>query len=326
MIANRSTAALAAAALLFALASGALAQDNYPSRPITLLVPFPPGGSADTVIRPVAQKAAYNMKATIVIDNPPGGGGNVAAQATKAAAPDGYTLFLTNMGLMSVNPILYPEMHFDPVKDVAPITPIISFPHILVVPPGSPVKTVADLVALAKTKPGGLSFGSQGVGSGGQILGEVFKNRLGVPMVHVPYRGAAPAATDIMADRLDFLFTSYISVGEQAKAGKLRVIAIGGPKRIDAVPDIPTVAEAGYPELSLLMWHGMVAPAGLPAPIVMRLNTEFAKAARNPEIQQIIAPQATDLMLTSPQEFSAMIAADTERLGKVIRDAGIKVK
>jgi tripartite-type tricarboxylate transporter receptor subunit TctC len=129
-----------------------------------------------------------------------------------------------------------------------------------------------------------------------------------------------------MAGRLDFLFTSYISVGEQAKAGKLRVIAIGGPKRIDAVPDIPTVAEAGYPELSLLMWHGMVAPAGLPAPIAMRLNAEFAKAARSPEIQQIIAPQATDLMLTSPQEFSAMIAADTERLGKVIRDAGIKVK
>ena len=254
------TVAIAAGALL-ALATAAFA-DDYPSHPITILVPFPPGGSADTVIRPVAQKVADNMKATFVIDNRPGGGGNVAAQAIKAAAPDGYTLFLTNMGIMSVNPMLYPEMHFDPVNDVQPITPIISFPHILVVPPDSPVKTVADLAALAKTKPGGLSFGSQSVGSGGQILGEMFKSRVGVPMVHVPYRGAAPAATDIMAGRLDFLFTSYISIGEQAKAGKLRIIAIGGPKRIKEIPDIPTMAEAGYPGLDLVMWHGMVATGG----------------------------------------------------------------
>ena len=228
-------------------------------------MPFPPGGSADVVIRPVAAKVAEALKQPIVIDNRSGGGGNIAAQVTKQAAPDGYTLFLTNMGVMSVNPILSPELNIDPVKDFQPITPIISFPHILVVPPDSPVKTVADLAALAKTKPGGLSFGSQGVGSGGQILGEMFKSRLGVPMVHVPYRGAAPAATDIMAGRLDFLFTSYISIGEQAKAGKLRIVAIGGPKRIDAEPGIPTMAEAGFPGLDLEMWHGMVAPAGTPA-------------------------------------------------------------
>jgi tripartite-type tricarboxylate transporter receptor subunit TctC len=220
---------------------------------------------------------------------------------------------------MSVNPILTPDMNVDPVKDFQPITPIISFPHILVVPPDSPVKTVADLVALAKTKPGGLSFGSQGVGSGGQILGEVFKNRLGVPMVHVPYRGAAPDRHHGRPPRFPI---HVLHLGWRAGQGR----QAPRHRHRNAVPDIPTVAEAGYPELSLLMWHGMVAPAGLPAPIVMRLNAEFAKAARSPEIQQIIAPQATDLMLTSPQEFSAMIAADTERLGKVIRDAGIKVK
>ena len=304
----------------------AAAQSDYPSRPITLLVPFPPGGSADTVIRPIAQKVADVLKQPIVIDNRPGGGGNVAAVATKQATPDGYTLFLTNMGVMSVNPILWGDLRFDPVKDFAPITPIISFPHILVVPADSPAKTIGELAAYARTKPGGLSFGSQGVGSGGQIIGEMFKARLGAPMVHVPFRGAGPAATEIMAGRIDFLFTSYISVGEQAKAGKLRMIAVAGKKRTDAAPDLPTVAEAGFAGLDMDMWHGMVAPAGTPAPIVRRLNEEFSKAARAPDIMRIIAPQATDLMLSTPGEFQKMIAEDTERLSKIIRDAGIKAQ
>jgi tripartite-type tricarboxylate transporter receptor subunit TctC len=308
----------------FATAPGALAQSDYPTRPITLLVPFPPGGSADTVIRPVAQKVADALKQPIVIDNRPGAGGNVAAVATKQATPDGYTLFLTNMGVMSVNPILFPDLRFDPVKDFAPITPIISFPHILVVPPDSPVKTVADLAALAKTKPGGLSFGSQGVGSGGQILGEMFKARVGVPMVHVLFRGAAPAATEIMAGRIDFLFTSYISIGEQAKSGKLRIIAVGGKKRSDAAPEIPTMAEQGFPGLDLEMWHGMVAPAGTPPAIVKRLNEEFNKAAKSPEIARIVAVQATDVVVSNPDDFAKMIAADTERLGRIMREAGIK--
>jgi tripartite-type tricarboxylate transporter receptor subunit TctC len=325
MIANRRRTITALAALLGAFIAGtACAQDGYPSRPITLIVPFPPGGSADVVIRPVAAKVAEALKQPIVIDNRSGGGGNIAAQVTKQAAPDGYTLFLTNMGVMSVNPILTPDMNVDPVKDFQPITPIISFPHILVVPPDSPVRSVADLAALAKTKPGGLSFGSQGVGSGGQIMGEMFKTRLGVPMVHVPYRGAAPAATDIMAGRLDFLFTSYISIGEAAHAGKLRIIAIGGPRRISAWPDIPTMAEAGYPGLDLEMWHGMVAPAGTPAPIVKRLHDEFGKATRSPDILRIVEPQATDVFLASPDEFGKRIADDSQRLGAIIRAAGIK--
>ena len=325
----RTTTILACslAAWLAAAPAASAQTDSYPSRPITLIVPFPPGGSADVVIRPVAAKVAEALKQPIVIDNrSSGGGGNIAAQSTKQAAPDGYTLFLTNMGVMSINPILTPDMNVDPVKDFQPITPIISFPHILVVPPESPVRTVADLAALAKTKPGGLSFGSQGIGSGGQILGEMFKARLGVPMVHVPYRGAAPAATDIMAGRLAFLFTSYISIGEQAKADKLRIIAIGGLKRIDAAPAIPTMAEAGYPGLDLEMWHGMVAPAGTPAPIVKRLNEEFIKATRSPEILRIVEPQATDVFLTTPEEFGKRIASDTKRLGGIIHAARIKAQ
>jgi tripartite-type tricarboxylate transporter receptor subunit TctC len=318
--------ACTAAAWLAAAPAASAQGDNYPSRPVTLLVPFPPGGSADVVIRPVAAKVADALKQAIVIDNRSGGGGNIAAQATKAATPDGYTLFLTNMGVMSVNPVLSPELNLDPVRDFQPITPIIIFPHILVVPADSPVKTVADLAAHAKSKPGGLSFGSQGVGSGGQILGEMFKAQVGVPMVHVPYRGAAPAATDIVAGRLDFLFTSYISIGEMAKAGKLRIVAIGGKKRIEAEPGVPTMAEAGFPGLDLEMWHGLVAPAGTPAPIVKRLHDEFAKAARDPDITRIVKPQATDVLITSPEDFSKMIASDTQRLGKVIRESGIKLQ
>jgi tripartite-type tricarboxylate transporter receptor subunit TctC len=313
--------------LLAGLTGASLAQtDNYPSRTITLIVPFPPGGSADTVIRPVAQKVSDSLKQTIVIDNRPGGGGNIAALATKQAAPDGYTLFLTNMGVMSINPILFPDMRVDPIKDFQPITPIISFPHILVVPGDSPVKSLSDLVALAKSKSGGLSFGSQGVGSGGQILGEMFKGRVGAPMVHVPYRGAAPAATDLMAGRIDFLFTSYISIGEQAAAGKVRIIAIGGAKRVDAAPNIPTMAEAGFPGVEMDMWHGMVAPSGTPTQIVNRLNDEFIKASRSPDIGRIVAQQATDIFLLTPEEFSKHIADDTSRLGKIIHETGIKLQ
>jgi len=316
------------ALLISPVLGGALSAqtDNYPSRTITLLVPFPPGGSSDTVIRPIAQKVAASLGQTIVIDNRSGAGGNVAALATKQAAPDGYTLFLANMGTLSVNPSLYPDLRFDPVKDFQPITPIISFPHILIVNVDSPVKSVAELAALAKSKPGGLSFGSQGVGSGGQILGEMFKSVVGAPMVHVPYRGAAPAVTDVMGGRMDFLFTSYISAGEQAQGGKVRILAIAGKKRIDAAPNVPTMAEAGFPGLDLEMWHGMVAPAGTPAPIVKRLNEEFIKASRSPDIQRIVESQATDLFLSTPHEFATTIAADTERLGKVIRDAGIKLQ
>ncbi len=206
---------------------------------------------------------------------------------------------------------------------MAPITPIISFPHILIVPADSPAKSVKELAAYAKTKPGGLSFASQGVGSGGQILGEMFKGRAGAPMVHVPYRGAAPAVTDVMSGRVDFLFTSYISAGEQAASGKVRILSIAGLKRTDAAPNVPTMAEAGFPGLDLDMWHGMVAPAGTPAAIVKRLNGEFVKATRSPEIERIIAPQATDVFLTTPDEFAKRIAADTQRLGKIIREAGI---
>ena len=298
----------------------------YPSRPITIVVPFPPGGSSDVVTRVVAQKLADNLKASVVIDNRGGGGGVPAAIAIKQTTPDGYTLFLANNGLFAIMPALSADIRFDPIKDFQPITPLFSFPSVLVVPAASPARSAKELVELAKTKPGGLNYASQGVGSGGHILGEMFRLKSGVHMVHVPYRGAGPAVTDLAAGNVDFLFSSYVSAIGQVQGGKLRVIGWTATKRSPALPDVPTMAEAGYPGTELEIWQGIVAPAGTPPEIVRKLNEEFVKAANASEVVQKIAAQAVDITTSTPEEFAKLLAADVDRLGKVIRDAGIKAQ
>jgi tripartite-type tricarboxylate transporter receptor subunit TctC len=302
------------------------AAEVFPSRPITIVVPFPPGGSSDVVTRLVAQKLADNLKANVVIDNRGGGGGVPAAIAFKQTAPDGYTLFLANNGLFAIMPAISADVRFDPIKDFQPITPLFSFPSVLVVPAASPARSVKELVELAKTKPGGLNYGSQGVGSGGHILGEMFRLKSGVRMVHVPYRGAGPAVNDLVAGNIDYLFSSYVSAIGQVQAGKLRVIGWTATKRSPALPDVPTMAEAGYPGTELEIWQGIVAPAGTPPEIVRKLNEEFVKAANAPEVVQKIAAQAVDITTSTPEAFAKLIASDVDRLGKVIRDAGIKAQ
>jgi tripartite-type tricarboxylate transporter receptor subunit TctC len=302
----------------------ALAQADYPSRPITIVVPFPPGGSSDVVTRMVAQKLGENLKANVVIENRGGGGGVPAAITTKQAAPDGYTLFLANNGLFAIMPALTADIRFDPIKDFLPVTPLFSFPSVLVVPAGSPAKSAKDLVELAKKKPGGLNYASQGVGSGGHILGEMFRMKSGAPFTHVPYRGAGPAVQDLAAGNVDFLFSSYVSAIGQVQGGKLRVLAWTATKRSPAIPDTPTMAEAGYPGTELEIWQGIVAPLGTPPALVRKLNEEFVKAAKSPEIVSKVAAQAVEMYTTSPEDMSKLIASDVSRLGKVIRDAGIK--
>ena len=322
----RAAIAWACALLAVAMASpAAQAQSDFPSRPITILVPFPPGGSSDVMTRAVAQKVADNLKANIVIDNRGGGGGVPAALATKQAAPDGYTLFLANNGLFAIMPAMT-EVRFDPVKDFAPITPIVSFPSVLMVPAAMPASTVNELVAHAKTKSGGLNFASQGVGSGGHVLGEMLRLKTGAPMVHVPYRGAAPAVVDIAAGNIDMLFGSYVSVAGQVQAGRVRLLGWTASKRSAAIPDVPTMEEAGYPGTELEIWHGLVAPAGTPAPILRKLNEEFVKALRSPDVVKMMGQQAADPLPASPEDFAKLIAGDIERLGKVVRDAGIKMQ
>jgi tripartite-type tricarboxylate transporter receptor subunit TctC len=321
-VSKRAIAAvLCGAALAIAGATGSLTAggDDYPSRTITLLVPFPPGGSSDIVMRLVAHKVAESMKQTIIIDNRPGGSGNVAAMAIKNAPPDGYLLMMGHTGTHAINPSLYTDLKFDPMKDFAPITPLILFNNILVVPEASPARTVADLVALAKTKPEGLSYGSQGVGTGGHLLGELLAKHAGVKLVHVPYRGIAPAVTDTVAGRMDMLFASYISMGGHVESGKLRMLAIAGAQRHPRIPDVPTMAEAGYPDVQMQQWFGLFAPAGTPAPVVRKLNAEFVKALDSDDVKDKVLPQVASVIPGPPEELAAMVARDIVRLGQVVK-------
>jgi tripartite-type tricarboxylate transporter receptor subunit TctC len=319
--------AMALGSVLFAIAciAPAQSQSDFPSRPITIIVPFPPGGSSDTVTRLVAQKLGANLKTNVVIDNRGGGGGVPAALAMKQIAPDGYTVFLANNGLFAIMPALT-DVRFDPVKDFQPITPLCTFPSVLVVPDGSPARSAKDLVELAKSKPGGLNFASQGVGSGGHVLGEMLRLISGAPFTHVPYRGAGPAVTDLAAGNVDLLFSSYVSAIGQVQAGKLRVLGWTAPKRSPTLPDVPTMAEAGYPGVELVVWHGIVAPLGTPPALVKKLNEEFVKAALSPDVVQKAAAQGVEMSNSSPEEFAKLLADDFDRLGKVIRDAGIKMQ
>jgi tripartite-type tricarboxylate transporter receptor subunit TctC len=322
---TRSLKALALAlcgVLLAAAGAGQVQADDYPSRPITLIVPFPPGGSSDIVMRLVSKKVSETLRQTIVIDNRPGGAGNVAALAIKNAAPDGYLLMMGHTGTHAINPSLYAELRFDPVKDFQPITPLISFNNILVVPEASPAKSVRELVALAKSKPDGLNYGSQGVGTGGHLLGELLAKSAGVKLVHVPYRGIAPAVTDTVAGRMDMLFSSYISSAPHIESGKLRMLAIAGTERHTSIPNVPTMAEAGFPDVHMQQWFGLFAPAGTPATIVRKLNAEFVRALQSDDVKDKVVPQVAFVIPGAPEDLAAMVARDIVRLGKVVKDSG----
>jgi tripartite-type tricarboxylate transporter receptor subunit TctC len=310
---------------MLALAVPAFA-DDYPSRPITVIVPFPPGGSSDIVMRLVAHKVSESTGQTIIIENRPGAAGNVAAMAIKNAPPDGYLLMMGHTGTHAINASLYPDLKFDPVKDFQPITALISFNNILVVPEASPAKSVADLVALAKTKPEGLSYGSQGIGTGGHLLGVLFAKHAGIKLIHVPYRGIAPAVTDTVAGRMDMLFASYVSMGAQVEAGRLRMLAIASTQRHPKIPDVPTMGEAGYPDVQMQQWFGLFAPAGTPMPVVKKLNAEFVKALNDDEVKRQMLSQVVFVTPSTPDELGDMVKRDIVRLREVVKASGAKAE
>jgi tripartite-type tricarboxylate transporter receptor subunit TctC len=312
----------AALALMGALSSSQA--DDYPSRPITILVPFPPGGSSDTIMRLLAQKVSENMKETIVIENRPGAAGNIAAMAIKNAKPDGYLMMLGHTGSHAINATLYSDLKFDPVKDFQPITALIAFNNILLVPATSPAKTPKELAEFAKTKPEGLSYGSQGVGTGGHLLGVLFAKHANIKLVHVPYRGVAPALTDTVAGRVDMMFASNLSAGPYVQGGKLRALALAGTQRHPKLPDLQTMPEAGYPDVHMQQWFGLFAPAGTPAPIVQKLNTEFVKVLESDEIKNRVLQQGVFVTPSTPEELGDMVKRDIVRLGEVVRESGAK--
>lgn len=317
-----SRAFLVSAAVMTGLGSLASAQ-NFPSRLITIIVPYPAGGGADPGMRIIAQKASEILGQTIVIDNRGGGTGIVGAVAAKQADPDGYTLFMGHVGSHAVNSSLM-KLPYDPIKDFVPVSELFTFQTVLVVPEANPAKSVADLAAQVKARPGQMTYASPGLGSGNHIMGEMFRLAVKAPITHVPYRGVAQAVPDLVAGRTDLMFVSYIAAGPQIQAGKLRPLAVAGKQRLPNLPDTPTMAEAGFPTVAMDVWFGLLAPAGTPAPIVDQLAVAFNKAARDPGVMGTISQQGASVVAGTPAEFTKRIADDTARLGAVIQEAGIK--
>jgi tripartite-type tricarboxylate transporter receptor subunit TctC len=276
--------------------------------------------------RIVGKKVTENTGQILVMESRAGGGGAIGAAVVKQALPDGHTLFQANAGTHAANQALYATLPYDPIKDFRPITLMWSFPQLLAVPLDSPAKSVSELVALAKSKPGGLSFASQGTGSGGHLLGEMLKARTGANMVHIPYRGAGPAALDLAAGRVDFFFVSYSSVLSFLQAGKVRVLAVTSPKRLPALPDAPTMREVGFAGIELDAWFGLVAPAGTTDPVIGKLNAAFVQAVRDPEVIKQMIDQGAEpaANATTPDEFATFIASETERFGRIVKAVGVK--
>ena len=323
MFTRKAVLHLIAGAATAAVSAFALGQ-TFPAKPITIIVPFPPGGVTDPVARQVGQRLAENVKQPVIVDNKPGASGIIASEYVKKQPADGYTVLFAFTGSHAVNPSLYTKLPYDPQKDFQPVTLIINTPHILVVPADSPAKSVADLVAMAKSKPAGLTFASQGIGAGGHLLGEMFKAQTKTNLAHVPYKGSAPALTDMLAGRVDLFFDAMVTSLPYVKDGKLRALAIANKTRSKLLPDVPTMAEAGLPGVEMDQWFGMMVPAGTPPAVVAKLNEEFIKAVRSPDIEKSLTERGLDVVTSTPDQFAAQIKTDTAALGKVVKESGAK--
>jgi tripartite-type tricarboxylate transporter receptor subunit TctC len=278
----------------------------------------------DPVARVMGQRMSENIRQPVLVDNKPGASGIIAAEYVKKQPADGYTILFGFTGSHSVNPTLYSKLPYDPVKDFQPVTTIISSKHVLVVNSESPARSMADLVALAKSRPGGLTFASQGIGAGGHLLGEMLKAKTGAQLTHVPYKGSAPAVQDLLAGRVDLFFVAVVTSLPYIREGKFRALAMAAPARSAQLPDVPTTAEAGFPEIEGDQWFGMFVPVGTPQAAVRRLHEELVRAVRSPDILKRFTDQGLDVVTNTPEEFAALIAADASRFGKVVRESGAR--
>lgn len=314
------------ASILIALAAAshpAAAQAPYPSRPVRIIVPFPPGGPADVLARLVGDRLAQVLGKPFVVENKAGAGGNIGMEQGARAAPDGYTLTLAPVGNLTVAPALYEKLPYDPVKDFAPITVLASVPNVLIVHPSVPARTVAELVALAKAKPGSLNYASPGNGSIPHLAGELFKRMAGVDIVHVPFNGVAPATNAVLSGEVQMFFAQSSSALAQWRAGKVVALGVATPERIAAAPDLPTVAEQGFPDFAATSWYALVAPAGTPPPVIERLHAEIVRVLRESDVRQKIESLGADPVGNTPAEFAAMQRAETVRWTRVAKDANI---
>ncbi len=321
------SASLFVAILFVAIASltqAALAQTHYPSKPIRLIVPFTPGGSTDILARSIGQELTKAWGQSVIVDNVPGAGGSIGADKAAKAPADGYTLLMGHIGTLAVNPSLYPKLPYNPLKDFAPVAWVARVPNILVVNPAVPVKSVQDLVAYAKSKPGQMSYGSGGNGSAANLATEYFKMQTGTTIVHIPYRGTAPAVTDLIGGQIQLVFTGAPAVLGHIKSGQLHALAVSSPKRLEAMPDLPTVAESGYKNFEADQWYGVVAPAGTPKDIVQKLNVQINLALNSPELKKRLSAEGAIATPESPEAFGQLIASEIARWQPVISSGRVK--
>lgn len=317
---------IALAVAQFCLAGAPASAQQYPSRPIRVIVPFDAAGAMDVVMRLVGKKVGDNGAAQIVVENRTGAGGAIGVMAVKEAAPDGYVLAEVSSSTHVLNPHTTANIPYDPVKDFQPVTMLVTVPNLLAVPSGLNVNSVAELVELARKKPGGLTYGSAGVGSAPHIAAALFAKSVGAPMTHVPYRGLAGAVTDLIGGRLDFVFGSIPSLGGAVADGKAKFLAVAGSKRLKNYPDVPSMAELGRPEVEVDLWFGIVAPLGTDPAIVRTLNAMFVKAANDPELSDRFTKLGVELATGTPADFKKAIESDNARLGPVIRELTAKPK
>jgi tripartite-type tricarboxylate transporter receptor subunit TctC len=324
------------ASIFFAIATGLAAGVSaqapstgsgqaYPAKPIRIVVPFPPGGTSDILARTIGPKLSAEWGQPVVVDNRPGAAGNIAAEHVARSPGDGYTLFITTVGIHAIHPSLYSKLPFDTVRDFTPVTNLVMLPTVLTVHPSVPVRSVRELIALAKKRPGELHYSSAGSGSQPHLTAEMFKTMAGVDLLHVPYKGAPQQLTDLVAGHVALTFATAPSAVPFIKSGQMRAIGVSSGKRASALPDVPTIAEGGVPGYEAVGWNGMVGPAGMPAPVLQKLHATVVRIFQMPEVHGRMTSLAADPQTTTPSEFAAYIKAEIGKWAKVVRDSGAKL-
>ena len=309
-----------------ALSAGETLAQTWPARSVRVVVPYPAGGGADFVARVFCKALSDNVGQQFVVDNRGGANGNVGSEAVAKSTPDGYTLLITASTNLTINPGLYRKMPYDAQRDLMPISLLATQPTILVVHPTLPARSVKDLVTIARARPGQLNFGSAGAGSSAHLAAELFKMAAGVEMVHVPYKGTGPATADLLGGQIPLMFNNLPPSMALVKAGKLRALAVTGEKRSPAAPDVPTMAEAGFPGVVLTLWNGMLAPAGTSAEIISRLNAEIVKAAQMPDVRDRLTAEGTEAFTTTTAQMAEMMRNETVKWAKVIKAANVALE
>jgi tripartite-type tricarboxylate transporter receptor subunit TctC len=316
---------LAGAFAAVALATSTALAQGYPSKPVRLIVGFPPGGGVDIIARTISQPLSERLGQTVIVENKPGAGGNIAAEQVARSPADGYTLLVSAVSSLAISASLYRHPRYDLLKDLTPVALVASVPNVLVVHPSVPAKNVKELIALAKDKPGKINFGSAGNGTTVHFSGELFKSMAGVDMVHVPYKGAAPAMADLLGGQVQLMFDFLSAAGPQIKAGKLRALGVTSATRSPLLPDVPTIAEAGLPGYQVLGAFGVVAPAGTPQDVVNRLNKEISEIVKMPEIKQKLLSHAATPEQQTPAEFADTLKSEVAKWAKIVDATGVRL-